>query len=74
LSVDPQEAARVAKILLESNPYQKDYLKRTLDALRNSKNHRNLAHVYEEAKGRFAELGEILPDQWAVFLASPTNQ
>lgn len=69
LEANPKEAARVARILLEADPYNADYLTFTLQALRQSGNHRSLGRVYEEAKHHFAEVGETLPESWTAFLS-----
>jgi hypothetical protein len=68
LGTDSKEAARVARFLLEADPYNTDYLAFTLQALRRSDNHRTLGRVYEEAKKHFAEVGETLPQTWLAFL------
>jgi tetratricopeptide (TPR) repeat protein len=68
LESDPKEAVRVARLLLESDPYNHDYLKLCLQALRATNNHKSLTRLYSEAKGRFVELGEALPAQWLDYL------
>jgi hypothetical protein len=68
LETDSKEAARVSKFLLEYDPYNVDYLALNLQTLRKSDNHRTLGRVYTEAKKHFAELGEVLPQSWLVFL------
>jgi tetratricopeptide (TPR) repeat protein len=73
LETDPQETARVARFLLLADPYDSAYLRLSLQALRASDNYRTLGRVYEEAKKRFAEIGEDLPPQWTVFLETQTG-
>jgi two-component SAPR family response regulator len=68
LEINPKEIVRVGKILLEYDPYNKDYLKLCMQALRASNNHKSLTRLYIEAKERFTEVGETLPEQWKVFL------
>jgi tetratricopeptide (TPR) repeat protein len=68
LEVNPKEAARVAKVLLEYDPYNHDYLRVSLEALRASNNHKSLTRLYAESRERFVEVGEILPEQWQQFL------
>ena len=68
LGTDSQEAARVARLLLGADPYNMQYLAVSLRALRSCDNYRTLGRVYEEAKVRFTELGERLPETWTVFL------
>jgi tetratricopeptide (TPR) repeat protein len=70
LGSSAKETARVAKILLEADPYNHDYLKLSLQALRDSSNHKSLTRLYVEAKERFVEVGESLPEQWQQFLTS----
>ncbi len=68
LELDPTEAARVARIWLEAEPYDQQALAFTLQALRASDNHRSLNRVYEQAKERLLEVGEQLPEDWRTFL------
>jgi tetratricopeptide (TPR) repeat protein len=70
LEANPKEAARVARVLLEADPYNQDYLKLSLQALRASNNHKSLTRLYAESKERFVEVGETLPEQWQQFLGS----
>jgi hypothetical protein len=68
LELDPQEAARVAHILVEAEPYNTAYLKTYLTALRLSKNHGKLVRHYQEARERLLEVNEPLPETWQGFL------
>ncbi len=43
---DPQEAARLGTILYEAEPYRRDYLAISLEALRGAGNHRSLGRRY----------------------------
>jgi hypothetical protein len=70
---DSKEAARVAKFLLEDDPYNPHYLALSLHALRKRDNHRSLGRIYQEAKTHFAEVGETLPDTWRAFLDDPAS-
>lgn len=70
LEANPKEAARVAKVLLEYDPFNQDYLKLGLQALRASNNHKSLTRLYTEAKERFVDVGETLPEQWQKFLGT----
>jgi hypothetical protein len=69
LETNPREVARVGKILLEVDPYNQDYLKLCLEAFRASNNHKSLNRLYAEAKQRFTEVGENLPESWQSFLS-----
>jgi hypothetical protein len=68
LETNPKEVARVAKVLLEYDPYNRDYLTLCLQAFRESNNHKSLTRLYTEAKKRFVEVGETLPVSWQTFL------
>jgi Tfp pilus assembly protein PilF len=69
LEFDSKEAARVGSILIEAEPYNTDYLKLYLAALRLSKNHNKLNRHFQEARKRLLEVGETLPETWQHFLA-----
>jgi hypothetical protein len=64
---NPKEAARLAGIMLEHDPYNNDYLRLCLRALHLSQNYRAIKQVYTEARERMSELGESLPDNWEDF-------
>jgi hypothetical protein len=68
LELEPQEVARVGSILVEAEPYNTEYLKLYLAALRLSKNHGKLTRQYQEARKRLLEVNETLPDFWQNFL------
>jgi hypothetical protein len=68
LEADPQEAARVARFLLLADPYNAPYLALYLRALRARDNYKTLKQLYSEARKRFAEIGEHLPENWLDFL------
>jgi hypothetical protein len=73
LNAEAKEVARVARVLLEYDPYNLPYLRLSLQALQLSDNYRTLGRVYETAKAHFAEIGEELPQTWAAFLNLPMN-
>ena len=73
LDTNPQETARVARLLLEADPYNAPYLRLTLQALQNCNHLRTLGRVYDKAREHFAELGERLPDTWTTFLERQTG-
>jgi tetratricopeptide (TPR) repeat protein len=68
LESDPKETARLGRVLLAYDPYNRDYLTVCLQAFRESNNHKSLTRSYTEAKGRFVEVGETLPVNWQAFL------
>lgn len=65
---ETKEATRLGKILLEAEPYDLEVLKLCLNALRADGNHRSLSRVYDTARTRMLEVGEILPEYWQTFL------
>ena len=68
LGSDPAEAARLGRLLLGSDPYNRDHLSLTLRALRAGANHKSLGREYAAARSRFLEVGESLPERWQAFL------
>ncbi|MEW6422862.1 MAG: hypothetical protein AB1511_14260, partial [Deinococcota bacterium] len=67
LGPEPLETARLGRLLLEAEPYDREALHLTLRALRAGGNHRGLKRVYEDARARWREVGENLPPHWADF-------
>jgi hypothetical protein len=68
LESNPKEAARVLRLLLESDPYNLETLKRTCQALRLDNNHRTLQRLYSESRAKLLEVGEVIPETWQEFL------
>jgi len=68
LERDPQEAARVARILCEMDPYNFDNLGVLCAALKAGSNYKSLAREYEKGRARLLEVGETLPETWSDFL------
>jgi tetratricopeptide (TPR) repeat protein len=68
LESNPKEAARVMRLLLESDPYNLEILKLTCQALRNDNNHRTLQRLYTESRAKLLEVGEVIPETWQEFL------
>ena len=69
LETDPVEATRVGRLLCEADPYDLEAVRLTLVGLRLSGNHRSLSRVYEQARTRFLEIGETLPETWQDFVS-----
>jgi tetratricopeptide (TPR) repeat protein len=69
LETDPVEAIRVARILCEVDPYDLEAVRVTVTGLRAGQNHRSLARFYDQARTRFLEIGETLPETWQEFLS-----
>ena len=68
LEMDPKEAARVGRILLETDPYDLKALRLVCQALRALENHRSLSRLYVDAREKLLEVGETLPERWQDFL------
>jgi hypothetical protein len=65
---NPIEAVRVLRILIEMEPFDLEYLRSKLHALRVTSNHRALRLAYHKARNRWSEMGEHLPETWDAFL------
>ncbi|TSA80101.1 hypothetical protein FNU79_17090 [Deinococcus detaillensis] len=65
---DPREAARLGRILLDTDPFDWAALALTLRNLRQSGEIMELLSLYAEVRQRCALLGEKLPDTWEDFL------
>ena len=61
---DPSEAERLARLLVQGEPYDLNALELVCRALRG----KSLARLYADARTRFHEVGEILPEHSADFL------
>ncbi len=68
LERNPPEAARAARLLLESDPYDQAALRLTALALQKSGNHRSLGRLYAGAREQLSEVGERLPERWQDYL------
>ena len=74
LETDPNEAARVGRLLCAADPYDRESLRLTLRALRAADNHKSLKNTYARARIDLLEIGEVLPERWADFLETPTGK
>ncbi len=72
LDTDALEVVRVARILFEISPYDRNALTLLCTALRDSSNHRSLTRSYAAARDQWLEVGETLPLRWQDFLAAQT--
>jgi DNA-binding SARP family transcriptional activator len=68
LASNPQESARVMRLLVVMEPFDLDFLRTKLRAFRTSNNHRTLGRAYAKARARLHEVGEHLPGAWTEFL------
>jgi tetratricopeptide (TPR) repeat protein len=71
LETDPNEAARVGRLLCVADPYDLESLRLTLRALRTAAKHKSLTRTYAKARADLLEIGEVLPEHWADFLEPP---
>jgi hypothetical protein len=68
LDSNPLETVRVMRLLVEMEPFDLEYLRSKLMALRAASNHRGLGRAYNKARVRLHEVGESLPGAWTDFL------
>jgi two-component SAPR family response regulator len=68
LETNAKEAARASRFLLEMNPYDLEHLRLCVLAFKACENYKTLGRVYNDARERLADLGEILPKRWQDFL------
>ena len=71
LETDPDEVARVGRLLCNADPYDLGGLHLTLRALRAAAKHKSLTRVYAKARQHLLEIGEVLPERWLDFLETP---
>lgn len=64
----PDEALRLARILLEADPYDHEALALALRALQQDNNLGAAERFYQQQRQRFSEVGERLPERWDDFL------
>jgi DNA-binding SARP family transcriptional activator len=70
LAADPREAARLARILLKADPFDRSALALALRAYRVLGQHTALRRVYAAALERWLAVGERLPEGWRDFLVA----
>lgn len=68
LQTEPDEAARLGKLLLEADAYDTEALTVCLRALASVGDTRGLERLYRRSRDHFSEVGEALPDSWETFL------
>ncbi len=69
LKTDPGESYRLGQLLLDYDPYNRQALHLSLEALKVQERKAELGKLYESSRITFAELGEVLPQHWAEFLS-----
>jgi pentatricopeptide repeat protein len=73
LESDPLEAARMADIMRESDPYDHKALRYHLRALEVHADLNKLERTYATARVQLREVGENLPESWRAFLGQPRD-
>jgi tetratricopeptide (TPR) repeat protein len=75
LETDPAEAARIGRMLVNAEPYELESWRLILKAVRQSSTLQSVEKLYRECRKRLAEVGEVLPESWEVFLnqVAPPN-
>ena len=68
LETDPKQALRLGRILMQADPYNRQMVHLTCQALHRLGNRRDLAKVYAQARRRLEEVGESLPESWQGFV------
>lgn len=69
LDHNPEETARIGRILLEADPYDRAALALSLRALEKLGRSGVMEPLYRQAVERFEDVGERLPGRWEEFLA-----
>ncbi len=66
---DAPEAARLAKILLEAEPFDTEALAIALRALQAQGSYTSISRMYKRSRYTWLEVGEKLPEHWTEFLS-----
>jgi tetratricopeptide (TPR) repeat protein len=74
LESDPLEAARLAEIMRESDPYDHKALHHQLRALEIAADLRKLERTYAQAREQLREVGENLPESWQSYFKASFHQ
>ncbi len=73
LELDPHEVARLGRIVLESDPYDRDALALTLRALHTVSDEVGLRRLYKRSRAHFEEIGSPLPEDWTALLEESSS-
>ena len=71
IASEPAQAARLARILLEVEPFDACALALALRALQALGNYVSIGRMYKRSRETWLEVGEHLPDRWTDFLSAP---
>ena len=70
LTIEPAQSARLARILMEAEPFDTAALALALRALQAQGNYNGISRIYKRSRATWLEVGERLPDKWIDFLGS----
>jgi DNA-binding SARP family transcriptional activator/tetratricopeptide (TPR) repeat protein len=70
LTIEPAQSARLARILMEAEPFDTAALALALRALQAQGNYNSISRIYKRSRATWLEVGERLPDKWLDFLGS----
>jgi DNA-binding SARP family transcriptional activator/tetratricopeptide (TPR) repeat protein len=70
LSFEPTQSARLARILMEAEPFDTDALALALRALQAQGSYVSISRMYKKSRESWLEVGERLPERWTEFLDS----
>jgi DNA-binding SARP family transcriptional activator/tetratricopeptide (TPR) repeat protein len=70
LNTEPAQSARLARILMEAEPFDTSALALALRALQVQGNYNGISRIYKRSRATWLEVGERLPDKWIDFLGS----
>jgi tetratricopeptide (TPR) repeat protein/DNA-binding SARP family transcriptional activator len=70
LNLEPVQSARLARILMEAEPFDTSALALALRALQAQGNYNSISRMYKRSRDTWLEVGERLPDKWIDFLGS----
>jgi DNA-binding SARP family transcriptional activator len=73
IGTNPTESSRLARILLEVEPFDADALALALRALQAQGNYSSLTKMYRRSRETWLEVGERLPERWAEFLVDAAD-
>jgi DNA-binding SARP family transcriptional activator/tetratricopeptide (TPR) repeat protein len=70
LNIEAAQSARLARILMEAEPFDTDALALALRALEAQGSYASISRMYKRSRETWLEVGERLPDRWTDFLGS----
>jgi tetratricopeptide (TPR) repeat protein len=70
LNHEPVQSARLARILIEAEPFDTDALALALRALQAQGSYGSISRIYKRSQETWLEVGERLPERWTDFLGT----